>query len=79
MKLWDAFLEDYGNITFKYPLKDILELFWYYCQDGTRAVEAELIKTKWIGKATATEIRKSLGITKEMQKEVRKFLKKNGG
>lgn len=38
-ELWDAFIQDYGNEIFDWPLRRILKLFWYYCQDGCKAVE----------------------------------------
>lgn len=36
--LWDAFLEDYANEIFNWSLRYTLEIFWYYCQDGNKAV-----------------------------------------
>jgi len=36
--LWDAFLEDYAKETFDWSLRLTLEVFWYYCQDGNKAV-----------------------------------------
>ena len=45
-ELWDAFLEDYPKEQFfDYQLKFILELFWHYCQDGSRAVD-RILKSK---------------------------------
>ena len=38
MQLWDAFLEDYGNEIHDWAPRQLLEIFWYYCQDGSRAV-----------------------------------------
>ena len=36
--LWEAFLEDYANEIFNWSLRYTLEVFWHYCQDGSRAV-----------------------------------------
>lgn len=38
MKLWDAFIEDYGLEILGWSPRRTLELFWYYCQDGQKAV-----------------------------------------
>ena len=38
MQLWDAFLEDYGNEIHDRTLRQLLEIFWHYCQDGSKAV-----------------------------------------
>ncbi len=38
MELWDAFLEDHGDEVFNWSLRLTLEVFWEYCQDGSRAV-----------------------------------------
>ncbi len=39
MQLWDAFLEDYERDTWDWTLRFTLEAFWYYCQDGSGAVD----------------------------------------
>lgn len=38
MELWDAFLEDYRDRISDWPLRKILKVFWYYCQDGVKSV-----------------------------------------
>ena len=38
MLLWDAFLEDYRDEIFNWSPRQLLEIFWHYCQDGNRAV-----------------------------------------
>jgi len=45
--LWEAFLEDYANEIFDWPLRFTLEAFWHYCQNGRRAVQ-ELLANKSI-------------------------------
>lgn len=44
MKLWDAFLEDYGNEIHDWSPRVMLELFWEFCQDGNKAVAKRLNK-----------------------------------
>lgn len=45
-ELWDAFLEDYPEEQFfGWELSFILELFWHYCQDGSRAAN-RILKSK---------------------------------
>lgn len=44
MELWNAFLEDYNDNIQYWSLQKILRLFWYYCQDGRRAVDLEYYK-----------------------------------
>ena len=41
MKLWDGFLEDYASEIHSrnWTLAFVLEVFWHYCQDGTKAVK----------------------------------------
>ncbi len=43
--LWDTFLKDYGTRIVDWSLRDTLEIFWHYCQDGDKAV-AEFTKLK---------------------------------
>lgn len=38
MELWNVFLEDYADEVFDWSLRSMLEIFWHYCQDGSRAV-----------------------------------------
>jgi len=38
MQLWDAFLEDYKDEIFDWSPRQLLEIFWHYCQDGSKAV-----------------------------------------
>lgn len=53
--IWDAFLEDYDyEVFFKWDLRDTLEIFWHYCQDGDTSV-AELIAGKAIKKKEETD------------------------
>ena len=47
-ELWNAFLEDYADEVFDWPLRLILELFWHYCQDGSKAVHAKLTRMRTI-------------------------------
>jgi len=37
-EIWDAFIQDYTDEILGWPLRKTLKLFWYYCQDGCRAV-----------------------------------------
>ena len=37
-QLWDAFIQDYQNEIFDWSTRETLEIFWYYCQDGSKAV-----------------------------------------
>jgi len=37
--LWEAFLEDYADEIFDWSLRLTLEIFWRYCQDGSKAVD----------------------------------------
>ena len=39
-ELWNAFIEDYGNEIHDWTLRLILELFWYYCEDGKFGVQS---------------------------------------
>ncbi len=39
MTLWDAFIEDYADEIHGWSLRLTLEIFWHFCQDGTRAVK----------------------------------------
>ena len=43
--LWDAFLEDYANEIFDWTLRFTLEVFWHYCQDGSKGV-VEFLKDR---------------------------------
>lgn len=36
--LWDAFLEDYDQEIWDWSLRQTLEAFWHYCQNGNLAV-----------------------------------------
>ena len=46
MELWNAFLEDYANEIFNWSLRQTLEIFWHYCQDGNKAVYEFLKSTR---------------------------------
>lgn len=59
MLLWDAFLEDYGDEVFDWSLRLILELFWEYSQDGSKAV-AEFLQ------------RRNLKLVQPQEKEIQK-------
>ncbi len=48
-ELWTAFLEDYGNEIRDWTPRQLLELFWYYCQDGSKAVQ-EFLSRKVLAK-----------------------------
>lgn len=50
MKLWDAFLEDYGNEIHDWSPRLMLELFWEFCQDGNKSVTEQLNKANATGK-----------------------------
>jgi hypothetical protein len=41
-RLWNAFIQDYRDEIFDWSIRTLLELFWYYCQDGNRAVYKRL-------------------------------------
>jgi len=45
-ELWTAFYEDYRGDILNWGLLHVLELFWYYCQDGCDAVEGR-IRDMW--------------------------------
>ena len=38
MKLWDAFLEDFNQEVWDWSLRQTLEAFWNYCDDGNKGV-----------------------------------------
>ncbi|MCK5639851.1 MAG: hypothetical protein KAJ19_03610 [Gammaproteobacteria bacterium] len=42
--VWDAFLEDYAEEIFNWPIRVTLEAFWHYCRDGNKGVTAFLDK-----------------------------------
>ena len=44
MKVWDAFIKDYGENFFGWSLRFILEAFWHFSQDGSHACD-EFLKT----------------------------------
>ena len=37
-ELWNAFIQDYQNELFDWSTRELLEIFWHYCQDGDKAV-----------------------------------------
>lgn len=37
-ELWDAFIQDYQNEIFNWSTRELLKIFWYYCQNGDKAV-----------------------------------------
>ena len=43
-KLWDAFVQDYQDEISSWSTVKLLEIFWHYCQDGSRAVDKLLNK-----------------------------------
>ena len=45
--IWDTFLEDYEDEieNSSWDLRDILEAFWHYTQDGKKAVD-KMLKEK---------------------------------
>ncbi len=45
MQLWDAFLDDYGNEIHDWTPRQLLEIFWHFCQDGNKSVAEFLKKT----------------------------------
>ena len=34
--IWEAFIEDYKDRLYNWPLSFTLEAFWHYCQDGSQ-------------------------------------------
>lgn len=38
MTLWNAFLEDFDHEIWDWTLRETLEAFWHYCQDGNKSV-----------------------------------------
>ena len=40
---WDNFLKEYANEIFDWSLRFTLEVFWEYCQGGSKGV-AEFLK-----------------------------------
>ena len=47
--LWNAFLEDFGEEIWDWTLRETLEAFWYYCENGPEAV------AEWAKRRTAIE------------------------
>ena len=47
--LWNAFLEDFNQEIWDWTLREILEAFWYYCENGPEAV------TEWAERRTVTK------------------------
>lgn len=37
-EIWDVFIQDYANEIFDWSTRELLEIFWHYCQDGDKAV-----------------------------------------
>jgi len=58
MLLWKAFTEDYKDRFPGWPLIFILEIFWHYCQDGSRAVD-EFLTNQGLPKKQTKKIIKS--------------------
>jgi len=38
MELWNAFLEDYADEVFNWSLRQTLEIFWHYNENGSESV-----------------------------------------
>ncbi len=47
--LWNAFLEDFDQEIWDWTLRETLEAFWYYCENGPEAV------AEWAKRRTAIE------------------------
>jgi len=60
MLLWDAFLEDYGNEIHDWTPRQLLEIFWHYCQDGSKAVH-EFLASKSSPQADPADPQKPSG------------------